>query len=94
MTVRFRYEPVDLGGPLDGLRYEKRDGVAVITIERPDKGNSLTKQMEQIFRAVWCDVRDDPDVRVAIVAASGERHFSTGFDVSSVGDDGSVANKR
>ena len=82
---------IDLSGPLEGIRYEKEDGVARITIDRPDRGNSLTKQMEQLFRAIWLDVRDDPDVRVAIVLATGERHFSTGFDVTSIGEDGAVA---
>ena len=82
---------VDLGALPEGLRYEKRDGIAHATIDRPERGNSLTKAMEQGFRAIWLDVRDDPDVRVAIVSASGERHFSTGFDVTSVPPDGSVA---
>jgi enoyl-CoA hydratase/carnithine racemase len=81
----------DLSGPLDGLRYEKSGGVAVVTIERAAKGNSLTKAMETLFRAIWADVRDDPAVRVAIVAAAGEKHFSTGFDVTSLGEDGEVA---
>jgi enoyl-CoA hydratase/carnithine racemase len=91
VTERFRHA-VDLAGPLEGLRYAKHDGVARITIDRPEKGNALTKRMEQIFRAIWCDVRDDPAVRVAIVGAAGERHFSTGLDVSSLEQDGAVAN--
>jgi enoyl-CoA hydratase/carnithine racemase len=92
VTVRFRFPEIDLAAPLEGLRYAKSEGVACITIDRPEKGNSLTKRMEQVFRAIWCDVRDDPDVRVAVVGASGERHFSTGFDVSSLERDGAVAN--
>ena len=92
MPVRFRYEDIDLEKPLEGLIYEKRDRIAYITINRPEKGNSLTKKMEQIFRAIWCDVRDDPEVRVAIITATGERHFSTGFDVTSVDESGAVAN--
>ena len=64
MAIRFRYEDIDLGKPLEGLIYEKRDQIAYITINRPDKGNSLTKKMEQIFRAIWTDVREDPE-RVA-----------------------------
>jgi E-phenylitaconyl-CoA hydratase len=92
MAVRFRFGEVDLSGPLDGLRYEKADGIAHITIDRPERGNSLTKRMEQVFRAIWSDVREDPAVRVAIVAAVGERHFSTGFDVGSLGAEGDVAN--
>jgi E-phenylitaconyl-CoA hydratase len=92
MAIRFRSGEIDLSGPLDGLRYEKADGIAHITIDRPERGNSLTKRMEQVFRAIWSDVREDPAVRVAIVAAVGERHFSTGFDVGSLGAEGDVAN--
>jgi enoyl-CoA hydratase/carnithine racemase len=38
--------------------------------------------MQAIFRAIWSEVRDDPDIRVAVITASGERHFCTGFDVA------------
>jgi enoyl-CoA hydratase/carnithine racemase len=81
---------IDVTRPLEGVLYEKRGGIAFITINRPDKGNSLTRKMEQVFRAVWADVRDDPAVRVSIVTGAGDRHFSTGFDVSTAGE-GSVA---
>ncbi len=73
---------IDLSKPLDGVRYEVRDHVATITIDRPERGNSLTPAMQAIFRAIWSQVRDDVSIRVAIVTAVGERHFSTGFDVS------------
>ena len=74
---------VDLAGPLPGLRYEKHDGVARITLDRPARGNALTPAMQPIVRAIWSDVRDDPAVRVAVVTAAGEKHFCTGFDVGS-----------
>lgn len=73
---------VDLGGPLPGVRYEKREGIAFIALDRPERGNSLTPPMQGVFQAIWSDVRDDPAVRVAIVHATGERHFCTGFDVA------------
>ncbi len=38
--------------------------------------------MQALFRAIWAEVRDDPQIRVAIVTAAGERHFCTGFDVA------------
>ena len=92
MSARFRYGEIDLAGPLEGLRYEQQDGIATITLDRAEKGNSLTKKMEQILRAIWTDVRDDEGIRVAIFTSSGERHFSTGFDVTSVDESGAVAN--
>ena len=74
---------VDLTGPLPGLRYEKRDGVARITLDRPERGNALTPAMQPIIRAIWRDVSDDPAIRAAVVTAAGEKHFCTGFDVGS-----------
>ncbi len=73
---------VDLSQPQEGVRYEKRDGIAFITIDRPDRGNSLTPSMQWVFRSIWAEVRESPEIRAAILTASGERHFSTGFDVS------------
>jgi enoyl-CoA hydratase/carnithine racemase len=74
---------IDLDAPLEGVRYERReDGIAVITLDRPERGNSLAPGMQPVFRAIWSQVRDDERVRVAIVTATGERHFCTGFDVA------------
>jgi len=78
---------VDLGQPQEGVRYERRDGLAFITIDRPERGNSLTPRMQWVMKAIWENVRDDPEIRVAIVTARGERHFSTGFDLSGASSD-------
>jgi len=74
---------VDLDKPLVGLRYEKRGGVATITLDRPERGNALLPAMQPIVRAIWRDVNEDAAIRVAVVSAAGERHFCTGFDVGS-----------
>ena len=73
---------VDLDRPLDGVVYAKREAIAHITLDRPERGNALTPGMHRVFRAIWSDVREDPAVRVAIVSARGERHFCTGFDLA------------
>ncbi len=74
---------IDLSGPLSGLRYQRRDdGIAVLTLDRPERGNALLPSMQPLVRAIWEEVRDDDAVRVAVIAASGERHFCTGFDVA------------
>jgi len=78
---------IDVNQPMEGVLYEKANGVATITIDRPERGNSLTPAMQAMFRAIWADVRDNQDVRVAIINASGERHFCTGFDVSEADSD-------
>jgi len=68
------------------IRYEKTGHVAVITLDRPESGNALTyKLMTEELPAVWQEVRDDPDVRVAVFTAAGERHFCTGMDMRDPG---------
>ena len=78
---------VDVNQPMEGVLYENNDGVATITLNRPERGNSLTPNMQSLFKAIWADVRDNPDVRVAVINATGERHFCTGFNVAEADSD-------
>ena len=52
------HDAVDLTQPLEGVRYSKRDHVARIVLDRPERGNSLTPAMQSLFRAIWTDVRE------------------------------------
>ncbi|HEX2174232.1 MAG TPA: enoyl-CoA hydratase-related protein, partial [Dehalococcoidia bacterium] len=63
------------------LLYEKRDRVATITINRPERLNALHPPANQEMRAVFEDFRDDPDVWVAILTGAGDRAFSAGNDL-------------
>ena len=64
------------------VRYEKVDHVAVITINRPDAGNSLSfRLMNEELPAAWQQAKDDKDVRCIVFTASGERFFCTGVDL-------------
>jgi len=59
------------------------DGVALITINRPERLNALdTEHYEGLSRA-WQTVRDDPAIRVAVITGAGEKSFSTGADIKS-----------
>ena len=42
---------VDLTAPLEGLKYERKDHIAYITIDRPDRGNALHKTMVEPMKA-------------------------------------------
>jgi enoyl-CoA hydratase/carnithine racemase len=53
----------------------------------------MTPEMHRGMRAIWTDVRLDPDVRVAIVTGAGDRHFSTGADVGRVAATGRVSQR-
>ena len=82
MTLVADYESIDLNSELEGVRFEVRERIAFITIARPERGNSLTPGMQAIFRRIWCEVRDNPKVGVAVMGAEGDRHFCTGFDIA------------
>lgn len=78
---------IDVNQPMDGVRYEKNNGIATITLDRSERGNALTPIMQAMFKAIWSDVRDNPEVRVAVITAVGDRHFCTGFDMSEADSD-------
>lgn len=58
----------------------KPHGVLLITINRPDRLNSLTMPMFKAMAEIWVDVDRDPQTRVAVVTGAG-RGFCTGMDV-------------
>jgi enoyl-CoA hydratase len=66
----------------ENLRYEIRSKVAFITIARPKVLNALnTLTMQELSRAFEA-VRDDNDVRVAIISGEGEKAFAAGADIT------------
>lgn len=76
--------------PTDELRYEKRDHIAYITLNRPERGNAMSPDMHAFMQAIWADVKTDAQVRCVIITAAGERHFSTGGDISRIAATGRV----
>lgn len=64
----------------DVVRYESRDGVAVITIDRAGKLNALDESVIQGLAAAWGRLEDSAD-RVAVLHAAGDKAFSVGADV-------------
>ncbi|MFN8103575.1 MAG: enoyl-CoA hydratase-related protein [Acidimicrobiia bacterium] len=63
------------------IRYERADHLAIMTIDRPDSMNSLTKEMLGALDAAFADFDADDDLWVAILTASGDRSFCTGMDL-------------
>jgi len=65
-----------------GIDYEKRDGVAYITFNNPEKANILDKVTSDQIVDAWIDVWEDRSVRCAIVTGSGDRHFCGGHNLA------------
>jgi E-phenylitaconyl-CoA hydratase len=59
------------------------DGIALITINRPDKRNALDDEHYEGLSAAWQRVRDDAAIRVAIITGAGDKAFSAGADLKS-----------
>lgn len=57
--------------------------VATITINRPERLNAMDTEHYAALSAAWVHVRDDPEIRVAIVTGAGEKSFTTGADLKS-----------
>jgi enoyl-CoA hydratase/carnithine racemase len=64
------------------ILFDKDDGVATITLNRPDKHNAFSPTQIAEVEDVWRKLRMDDDVRVAIVTGAGDKAFSTGVDLS------------
>jgi E-phenylitaconyl-CoA hydratase len=60
------------------------DGIAVVTINRPERLNAMDADHYRDLSAAWQRVRDDAAIHVAIVTGAGERSFTTGADLKSV----------
>lgn len=55
--------------------------MARVTIDRPHVLNALNRAAHDAMSVAWDAIRDDPDVRVAVLTASGSRAFCAGTDI-------------
>ena len=65
--------------------YTVDGAIGWITLNRPDRLNALNTQMRDDLYEVLSAVRDDADVRVAVVTCAGERGFCAGADLTEFG---------
>ncbi|KES08701.1 enoyl-CoA hydratase [Streptomyces coelicolor] len=63
------------------VRYEKKQHVARITLDRPDVLNAMDLRMHEELAEIWDDVEADDDIRVAVLTGAGDRAFSVGQDL-------------
>ncbi|MBK8772019.1 MAG: crotonobetainyl-CoA hydratase [Rhizobiales bacterium] len=62
------------------IRTERRGAVLEVTIDRP-KANAIDAATSRIMGDIFAGFRDDPELRVAILTAAGEKFFCPGWDL-------------
>ncbi len=63
------------------LSVERRNNAAIVTIERPDRGNSLSRDTLKAFAALKDSLTRDQAVRAVVITGQGERVFCAGADL-------------
>jgi enoyl-CoA hydratase len=66
----------------DAVLFDARDdGIAIITLNRPESRNALSKEIRAGLFAAWDRFEGDPALRIAILTGSGDKAFCAGGDL-------------
>ena len=86
------YEPItwESAGDYEDILYEKADGIAKITINRPDRRNAFRPPTLAELRDAFTKARDDLDVGSIIFTGAGDQAFCSGGDQKIRGNDGYI----
>src|SRR5581483_2389424 len=66
------------------ILFSKRDGIAYVTLNRPEKRNALSPEMVVRLADIWDEVAGDPEIRVALVTGAGDQAFCAGGDLGTL----------
>jgi enoyl-CoA hydratase/carnithine racemase len=66
--------------PYQTIGYREENGVAWVTLNRPDKLNAINRTMLAELRSLWQGLRSSVTVRCIVLTGAGERAFCTGVD--------------
>ncbi len=69
------------------LLIAKQDGIAVLTLNRPEAMNALSRDLRRALHDGLKAVEADPEVRVIILTGAGDRAFTAGLDLKELGSD-------
>lgn len=72
------------------LDVERRGPIAVVTLNRPEAMNALSKALRLALHDAMVALDADPDVSVVLLTGAGERSFTAGLDLKELGGDASA----
>jgi enoyl-CoA hydratase/carnithine racemase len=64
------------------ILYERHGHVAVIRLNRPDKLNAMTTEMDRLMNQLTFTINNDADIRSVVLTGNGERAFCAGSDIT------------
>lgn len=70
---------------MDDVRYERRDHVAWVTIDRQHVLNAVDEKTNRRSNEIWDEIEQDASVHAVVVTGAGERSFCAGADMSTAG---------
>lgn len=62
------------------ILFEVRDGVGIVTLNRPEVHNAFNNAMQAELRSLWRSLRKNDDVNAVVLTAAGKKAFCTGID--------------
>lgn len=77
----------------ENLRYEKKDEIATVTVNRPQVLNALNMATMEELRQVLTAVKNDAEVRVLLLTGAGEKAFVAGADIKELATHNAVTGK-
>jgi len=76
---------------MSDVRFEVREHVARVTIDRPAVMNALDHAAEVELERIWTAIEADREVRIVVLTGSGERAFCAGADMKNSGNQSGLA---
>lgn len=66
---------------MNTVKYEQKDFIAYVTLDRPDMLNAFNYEMLEQLRNLMESIQIHPDIRLVIITGSGDKAFSVGADL-------------
>ena len=67
--------------PYKGISYTKEQNKALVKLNRPEALNALNRETLSELESALDEIRNDPDVKVVVITAEGQKAFSAGADL-------------
>src|ERR1700722_308863 len=78
----------------ENILLEKKNAIAYVTVNRPKVLNALTMATMEELRLAFHDIKNDDEIRVAILTGAGEKAFVAGADINELAVQDAVTGKK